>query len=108
MENEVPKHEESKIPETPSVISVPVIIKKPTPTTEEELAGVKQEILVLKGLLVKMHKTLTDLKDDTEMLVSIEYQRLLPSWKNKFIDFLVAVFHTQPHEEEEESRRKTL
>jgi len=105
MENEINKQEV-----TPTVIAVPAVIPTPVskPTMEEDLAALKQEAVALRVLLGKINKSLNELKEDTEMLVSIEYQRLLPSWKNKFIDFLVAVFHTQPQEEERESRRKTL
>ena len=71
-------------------------------------SAIAEDLVLFKLTLGKILKELKAIREDVDILLALESERITPTWKNKLIDFLIAVFHTQPHEEEEESRRKTL
>jgi len=106
MENENPKMEplNTNQPELrPDVIAkVETVLP---PKTEIGLELVYKEVQELKAqlkILEKMEKQITTIKTHVDYLVAVETWRAYPSWKNKIINVLVALFHVTPEQSEKE------
>ena len=108
MENENPKVETPNTNQTLQPELKPDVIAKVEtvlpPKTEIGLELVYKEIQELKSqlkVLEKMEKQLTTVKNHVDYLVAVETWRTYPSWKNKIVNFLLALFHVTPEEEAE-------